>query len=329
MAAQETPADPRKVVGLAIALTALLSTLLIAFGLPALHTAPRDVPLALVAPPQAAQQLAAGLEKAQPGAFAITTAASQDEARELIRNREVYGALVVGADGLQVDLATAASPAVAQIVTGVGQAIATQAGVTATIEDVVPTTKDDPRAVGLTAGALPIALGGVMAGVAITLAIAGTWRRVGTMALFAVLAGCAMVAVLQFVFHTFTGSYPVTSAAAILGIFATGMTVLGLEQLLGRVGIGLAALVVVVVGNPLSGLASAPEMLPQPWGAIGQFLPPGATGTLLRNVAFFDGAAIAKPVLVLTAWLALGLVTFWIGARRSTRSRAAVLEAVA
>jgi len=326
MATQDTRADWRAVVGLALALTVLLSTLLLAFGLPAVHTAPRDVPIALVAPPQAAAQITAGLDKAQPGAFVVTTAASQADARPLIRDRKVYGGFVVGADGLQVDIATAASPAVAQIVTGVGQALAGQLKVTATVTDVVPTSKDDPRAVGLSAGALPIALGGVMAGAAITFVIAGTWRRVATMAIFAVIAGFAMTAVLQFVFGTFDGSYVATSAAAVLGIFATGMTVLGLEQLLGRRGIALGALIVVILGNPLSGLASAPELLPQPWGAIGQFLQPGATGTLLRNIAFFDGAAIAKPVLVLAGWLALGLVTFWIGARRSSRSAAPARE---
>jgi len=29
---------------------------------------------------------------------------------------------------------------------------------------------------------------------------------------------------------------------------------------------------VFLLGNPLSGLTSAPELLPQPWGAVGQLL---------------------------------------------------------
>jgi hypothetical protein len=55
-------------------------------------------------------------------------------------------------------------------------------------------------------------------------------------------------------------------------------------------------------------LTSAPEMLPQPWGVVGQFLPPGAGGTLLRSVAFFDGAGAAVPGWVLAAWAGVGLV---------------------
>ena len=103
-------------------------------------------------------------------------------------------------------------------------------------------------------------------------------------------------------------------------ILATGMTVLGLEQLLGRVGIGVAAIVVVFLGNPLSGLAAAPELLPQPWGAIGQLLPPGATGTLLRNIAFFDGAAIGRPVLVLIGWVLMGVALLVLAGVRTGRA---------
>ena len=69
----------------------------------------------------------------------------------------------------------------------------------------------------------------------------------------------------------------------------------------------LAALAVFLLGNPLSGLTSAPEMLPQPWGALGQSLPPGAGGTLLRSVAFFDGAGAAVSGWVLGAWAGVGL----------------------
>lgn len=307
----------RPVFGLAVGLALVVSAMLVAFGLPALHTAPRDLPIAVVAPPAVAEQLTAGLERAQPGAFDVTVAESQDAALQLIRDREVYGAFVVTADGLTVDVASAASPTVATLLTQVGTAAATQQGVTATVTDVVPTSVDDPRGIGLSAGALPIALGGFMAGVATTLLVRGTGRRLAAMGTFAVVAGVAMAAILEFWFGTLSGNFAATAAAAVLGILATGLTVLGLESLLGKVGIAVGALLVVFLGNPLSGLTSAPEMLPQPWGAIGQLLPPGATGTLLRNVAFFDGAATTQPILVLLGWAALGAVLLVISGLRS------------
>jgi len=69
----------------------------------------------------------------------------------------------------------------------------------------------------------------------------------------------------------------------------------------------------------VSGLTSAPELLPQPWGAVGQLLPPGATGTLLRSVAFFDGAGGAVAAWVLGAWAAGGLLLAAIAGRSRLR----------
>jgi len=90
--------------------------------------------------------------------------------------------------------------------------------------------------------------------------------------------------------------------------------------LIGAPGIGLGAAVMVLLGNPLSGAATAPEMLPEGWGTLGRMLPPGATGTLLRSVAFFDGAAIAGPLTVLAGWAAAGALLMGLG--RFTRKGA-------
>jgi hypothetical protein len=53
---------------------------------------------------------------------------------------------------------------------------------------------------------------------------------------------------------------------------------------------------------------SAPELLPAPWGSIGQWLPPGAGATLLRAVEYFGGARSGQPWAVLAAWACGGLV---------------------
>jgi hypothetical protein len=101
-----------------------------------------------------------------------------------------------------------------------------------------------------------------------------------------------------------------------------GAAVAGLAAVAGRAGAALGALLMVLVGNPLSGVSSAPELLPAPAGAIGQLLPPGAGGTLLRSTAFFDGAGAAAPLAVLASWVLLGPVLSWVAAlRRPGRAR--------
>ena len=68
-----------------------------------------------------------------------------------------------------------------------------------------------------------------------------------------------------------------------------------MNALIGPAGIALGALLMVFVGNPWSGIASVPELLPKAAGFIGQLLPPGAGANLLRNTAFFDGASSGEP----------------------------------
>jgi hypothetical protein len=126
--------------------------------------------------------------------------------------------------------------------------------------------------------------------------------------------------VLQFWLGSLEGNYWANSGVIAFSIAATSVAILGLEWLLGTVGLALGAATMMLLGNPLSGMTSAPEMLPTGWGTVGQLLPPGAAGTMLRAVAFFDGANITGPVLVLSAWLLGGLLLCIIGAVRD-RSR--------
>jgi hypothetical protein len=85
---------------------------------------------------------------------------------------------------------------------------------------------------------------------------------------------------------------------------------------------GLGAALFLLVGNPLSGLATAPEFFAEPWRTIGAWLPPGAGGQLLRSAAYFDGAGAGPHLVVLGAWLLLGILLVAVAAAR-LRARAA------
>jgi hypothetical protein len=189
----------------AVGVVALQALIVAVFAWPAANLGPRDLPVVVAGPAPAAEAFAARLAQAEPGAFEVATAPDAAAADLLLREREAYGAFLLGPDGLA---------------------------------------------------------GGYLAN------------------------------------------------AAVVGLLALAMaaTVAGLGTLFGAAEVLLAVLVVFLLGNPLSGLTSAPELLPQPWGAVGQFLPPGAGGTLLRSVAFFDGAGAAVAAWVLAAWAGVGLV---------------------
>lgn len=307
----------RKAVIAVLGAPILLAILVVAFALPAARSAPHDVPIGVVG------ALAQPLEdKMSAAGFTVHDFATPEDARTAILHREVYGALILNSPTeVDVLVATAASPAVTSLVQAVGQQLAQAAGRTVVVDDLRGFPSEDPRGTGLAAGAFPLAVGGLMGGVIVMLLVPSIWGRLIAAASFSVMGGLAVVATLQFVIGTFDGNFWMTSLAGMLGIAATCFTVLGLGQLLGNPGIGLAALLFVLVGNPLSGLATGPEMLPAPWGAIGQFLPPGATGTLMRNVAFFDGHGAATPAVILTCYLVVGVIMYGIAVLRTTNQK--------
>jgi hypothetical protein len=112
-------------------------------------------------------------------------------------------------------------------------------------------------------------------------------------------------------------------------VLAIAALVAGLETLLGKAGAALAALTMVLIGNPFSGVATGPEMLPTAAGSIGQLLPPGAGGNLLRSTGLFDGAAAGSHIAVLAVWALAGLALLFVSAARSRRTAPAVAPAAA
>ncbi len=303
----------------------ILTVLLTAFAWPAVRSEPRDVPLAVAAPPALAGQLSTALEENRPGAFELTEVPDEAAARRAITEREVYGAVVVGPQGAQVLTASAASPAVAQSLQQVAAALGTATGTEVPVEDVVPTPQDDPRGAGLAAGALPLALGGVMTAGLLAATVRTPGRRLIAASLVAVGGGLALAGLLQGWLGALTGDYWATSGVLALGLAATALPLVGLHALAGLRGLGAGGATVVLLGNPLSAAASAPEFLPAGWGLLGQLLPPGATVSALRSVAFFDGAAAARPLWVLTGWAVAGLLLGGLAARRSRSPRPAAI----
>jgi hypothetical protein len=299
---------------IAAAVVVLQALLVPLFAAPSARLAPRDLPIVVAGPAPAAAELAARLAAAQPGAFKIETRPDAAAADRALRDRDAYAAFVVGPDGPVLHTAPAASPTVSTLL--VQGAAALAGGRPPRVVEVVPADRDDPRGTGLAAGFLPLALTGVLAGVLLAYLLAGRAARVSGLLAFGALAGLAAAAVLQGWLGVLPGDYLADAAAIALFALATAASVAGLGALLGRAGLGLGALLVFLVGNSLSAVASAPELLPRPWGALGQWLPVGAGANLVRSVAFFDGAGAAPRVWILTGYALAGLLLVLVGTAR-------------
>jgi hypothetical protein len=311
----------REVAGIVLALTVLISAVLTAFAWPAARSSVHDVPIAVAGPTPVADRVEQTLDQRQPGAFTITRVPDTAAAEAAVEAREVYGAIDVSGGSPTVLVATAGSPVVAQLLQSV--AAASAGAPAAPVRDLAPLPAADPRGGGLAAASLPLVLGGILAAVLITNRLRGASRRLTAALAYSVTGGLAMAAILQFWLGSLEGSYWANAGAIALAVGATAMTIIGLEALLGTVGFGIGAVIMMLVGNPFSGAQSAPEMLPGWSGELGRYLPPGAAGWLLRSTAFFGGEGIARPLAVLFAWLAVGILLVVVGSSRSRGRTAA------
>ncbi|GAA0249513.1 hypothetical protein [Cryptosporangium japonicum] len=301
--------------GIVLGLALVVGLMLVAFGLPAVNGGPHDVPIGVVAPPADATAVEQALGS---DAFAPRRYADERELRAAIADRDVYGGFVLGPGGVTVLTASAASPAVAQGLSGVGTTLAGHAGATARVVDVRPLPADDARGAGLAAVGLPLVLGGILPALVLTRRFpARPWVRVGAALAFALVEGVLVASVLTWWFGSVDANFAPVALGLAFGMAAVSLTVLGLEALLGVAGFGLGAALFVLLGNPLSGLASGPEFLPSGWSTLGQLLPPGASATLLRGNAYFDGAGTATASTVLTCWVAAALLLNVVASRRT------------
>ncbi|RDH74709.1 ABC transporter permease [Mycolicibacterium moriokaense] len=302
----EPPAALRA-TGIVVVLTVAIALVAIAFALPAARSKPHDVPIGAAGPQAASGQVADLLEQNAPGAFDITYYPGEAALRDAIRNRDVYGGISFGPDGRTLLIATGASPAVAQLLSQVGNGIAAHSGVALRTEDLAPQTAEDPRGAGLAASALPMTLAGLLPAILLVLVLRReVWTRLAAAVVFAGLAGATIAALLHYVFGSIDANFWGVAGGLTLGALASGLTVLGLGSLFGRAGLAAGSLLALLLGNPLSGLTSAPEMLPSGWGALGQWLPQGADATLLRSTAFFGGSGATMAIVVLTCWAVAG-----------------------
>ncbi|WP_280240558.1 hypothetical protein [Nocardia abscessus] len=301
-----------RAVAVAIAATVLQAAMLIAFAWPASELAPRDLPVAVAGP--GATSLADRLHARDAGAFDLVTVADAAAARTAIADRAVYGAIVIDGGAPTVLVASAASPAVAQQLTRVAQQLSGTA--VPLIEDVVPTDPDDVGGGGFTALVLPLVVSSLAAGYLLSLAVPSIGARLAGLGLYAAGAGVFSATVVAIFLSLLPGPY--LALAGVIGLMsvAVAATIVAAGVVAGRIGLGIGGLTFLLLGNPLSAASTGPEMLPQPWGTIGQLLPPGAGVTLLRSVAFFDGAAALAPALILLAWTATALTVLSFAALR-------------
>lgn len=273
--------------------------------------APTDVPLAVVAPAPADGQLVEKLDRLPGSPLDPRAVTSEREALHQIKDRTIDGALIVDPRGTtdRLLVASGGGASLSQAVELVVRAAEKSERRTVRTVDVVPADQDDARSLSSFYLVVGWCVGGYLC--AAILAISAGARpsnghraviRLAALAVYAIAAGLAGAIIVGPVLGALPGTFLGLWGLGALVVFAVGATTLACQALLGIIGIGLAILLIVILGNPSAGGAYPYPLLPPFWRAIGPALPPGAGTWAGRSLAYFRGDAVTGPLLVLSAW---------------------------
>jgi hypothetical protein len=293
---------------------------------------PHDIPMGLVGPAAAVQQMSGGIASAAPGTFQFTTYESEDAARAALDSRSVAGVLVVGEAAPRLIVAGAAGDAVTGVITAVFTKVFQAQGATVQVETVHPFSSGDAHGLVLFFLVVAVMISTLVAQVVLLSEArdAGLGTLLAVVVAFAVVAGLAGMGAVAWITGELTSGFWTAAALAALASASLGAVVAGAGRLLGTAGVGLAAFVVVLLGLVSSGGPAGSEFLPDFYRWLGPWMPAGQLYSALRNALYFDGAGLGWPVVVLTGWLFVGLLLIVLGelvGRRARQGHAAAVTA--
>ena len=305
-----TTPSPRRPFVIAAFAAVLGLVITLSFGYADHAPEPHGVRIAVAAAPDVRARLRAGLQRAQPGGFAVQTAAGARAAAGSVRSQSSAAALIVPPSG-PVTIVTAGAE-------GVLQQQALTAALTAASQsmhraarslDVAPLSKADRTGLSSFVFGLGLLIPSVLGGVGLFLLgmRLRLWWRVAAAALFALLAACAGVLAMDPILGALTGAPAALIGIGFLGALSFVLFVAALQAVVGLPGTALAAIAFIFVGNAISGGSVPIGFLPDGFRQIAPWLPNNAIIRGVRDVIYFHGHDLAHPLLVLGLWPAVAL----------------------
>lgn len=275
---------------------------------------PHDVPIGLVSSTRSADELGADLLARTGTTFIVRTYATESDAEAAIREQRVYGALVEQRDGgYRLYVSSASGASVAHLLTADAPRLQQSIGRPVTVIDAHPLADRDPNGLVLFYVALASVIIGFSGAIqtrvnAARLTLAGEpfWDVVRS-----VVGGLAIAATIG----PLLGILPIPFLP-VWGVLSLTMLIAGATYSFWRVLIGArwamlpTWIIFVLISNPSSGGAVAPELLPPFYQFMGRWLPTGATVRAVRDLTYFPDDLHPEPYIVLVAWLIASLGLF-------------------
>ncbi|BBH16509.1 hypothetical protein Back2_07960 [Nocardioides baekrokdamisoli] len=332
-----TPRRRISSLGLAIVLAgALIQLVLGVYYLAMAHAPhPHHLPVGIVAPASQRAAIVPSLEAG--GSFDVHVYASAKGLTSAIQERKAYGGVVLDQKGATLYVASAASPAVSNLLknlyvqeydrrlaASVAKATAGGRPVPATtvtaltkppkIVDLVALPADDSAGSSLGFMIQALSLGASIASMALGQLGRRTSRSLqrglghaALLVIYAALsAGVALLAMSAFGVGRSADHGGLFLAYGLVSLAITASTAAAVS-LVGRAG-ALVGGLYFTLGLIISGSSIAPEMLPRAGRVVGQLLPPGAGASFVRDRLYFSGASDTTELIVLSAFAGVGLL---------------------
>lgn len=270
---------------------------------------PHALPTAVVGTSVEARVFAQKLNDGAHGALTVRTVPTADDARRLIRQREISGAYQTVGDHAVLFVSPAASATTATAVTEAFAPIAYATGRPLQVQDVVPVGSSDRSGQGLFFLLVALSIGGYTSAIAISAAAAHlrVGGRIGVaVAMTAVVAALGTL-VAGPVYGIITAHH--LAIWALAWLYCAGITLigLGLHPIFKRWTTPLLTMLFVMLNFTSSGGVFQSALMPRFFSALHGFWNGAAWLEAASSRTYFDGADMGRPVLTLALWAAGGL----------------------
>jgi len=279
------------------------------------HPYPHEVPIGIVAPASTQRTVIDQIHR-QGEQFDPRPYPDAASALRAVQDHVLDAFVVV--DGTKVDVVVSGSPSpvVATVVDRAIAPIEKALGTTFTVHQVLPLPTDDPEGLGPFYLVVGWVVGGYLVASVLGLArgtdpgVRRALVRTAALLLFSLASGVAGALLAGPGLHLFGGNRLDLMAVGTMAVFAVSIVATAFQALIGELGIALAVLLFVVVGNPSSGGPYPREFLSGVWRDVGAYIPTGAGLEAVRNIAYFGSHRLGPSLLTLAVYSVLGTGAF-------------------
>jgi hypothetical protein len=314
----------RRILVIALVASVVSCLFVLSYGYATHAPRPHGVRIEVVGGNAAAARARAAFGRAVPGGFDVQPAADAAVARNDVQTGKASGAIIEAPTGpVRVLTAGAGGLAVQQAVTRAAAAYALVRGRAIAQTDVVPLPPSD--AAGLSAFFLDLGLLIPALLVSVLIYLIGrrsrVWVRLSGGVVYALCAAALGALVMDAGFGALTGAPAALFGIAALAAMAFVVTVAAVQAAFGLPGTGVAAALLLVVGNAINGATVATPMLPDGYRQIAPAFPNNAEIRAVKDQIYFGGQHSPKALLVLSAWIVGGLLVIGIADGLHLRQR--------